>query len=267
MRDSFIFYKSFVDALNNLDDETRLQCYDAISKYAITGEEPDVHGVALSIFSLIKPQLDANNKRYENGRKGGKKPNDNQNVTKAEPKPNQTETKAEPNENVNVNENDNENVNENVNEKGNGVNIPPTPPTGGAPRKAKRTALQQNTEYFEKLVVFCDIPPDLEAKARDWITYKGERKEPYTETGMRTLLNKISDSAKVYGPEEVIRVIDECIGNNYKGIIWDRLKKENHARGSGSAYLDRIDNRYQVVDDWLSWRQGKDDTGTVFDSG
>ena len=126
MRESFLFYKSFVDALSNLNDEDRLKCYDAICSYAVTGEEDvNLSGVPASIFLLVKPQIDANNRRYENGlkgRSGGEtkaeaKPNQtgseteaktNQSRTKAEAKPNQTgsETEANVNDNENVNVND-----------------------------------------------------------------------------------------------------------------------------------------------------------------
>ena len=69
-RDSFIFYGSFYEAISCLDDATRLQCYDAVASYAITGIDPELNGVAKAIFALIKPQIDANNKRYNNGCKG-----------------------------------------------------------------------------------------------------------------------------------------------------------------------------------------------------
>ena len=131
-RDSFIFYGSFYEAISCLDDATRLQCYDAVASYAITGSEPELNGVAKAIFALVKPQIDANNKRYSNGCKGaesGKKGgrpviknpigvndenpigvNDENPIGVNDENPNET-----PNENEK--ENENENVNENVNEK------------------------------------------------------------------------------------------------------------------------------------------------------
>lgn len=71
MKDGFIFYGSFWDAIKGLDDANRLIIYDAVCEYALTGEIPDISGVALAMFKLIKPQIDANNKRREAGRKGG----------------------------------------------------------------------------------------------------------------------------------------------------------------------------------------------------
>lgn len=130
MRESFIFYRSYAEALRELPDEQRLILYDAIMLYALDGKEPKLKGIEKAIFALIRPQLQANNKRYENGKKGGRtksninrnetetEPNANQNLTKDKPNPNQTLTKAEPNVNENVNENENVNVNVNVNEKG-----------------------------------------------------------------------------------------------------------------------------------------------------
>lgn len=132
MRESFIFYRSYAEALKELPDEQRLILYDAIMSYALDGKEPKLKGIEKAIFALIRPQLQANNKRYENGKKGGRtksnlnqnetetEPNANQKETEDKPKPNQTLTKVEPNENenVNVNVNENVNVNGNVNEKG-----------------------------------------------------------------------------------------------------------------------------------------------------
>lgn len=112
-RESFVFYRSFAEALAALEPETRLNCYDAITDYALNGGEIELSGVELAVFKLIKPQIDANNRRYQNGTKGGRpkteiKPNNNQNKTKMKPNQNQTETKQEPNVNVNVNVNDND---------------------------------------------------------------------------------------------------------------------------------------------------------------
>ena len=133
-RDSFIFYGSFYEAISCLDDATRLQCYDAVASYAITGIDPELNGVAKAIFALIKPQIDANNKRYNNGCKGaeyGKKggrpvtknpigDNDENPIGDTSKNPigdndeNPKETPNEKeNENVNVNENENEKEKEN----------------------------------------------------------------------------------------------------------------------------------------------------------
>lgn len=104
-RDGMIFYKSFQEALKNLPADIRLECYDAIFSYGLDGEEPELTGVSAAIFALVKPQIDANNKRRDNGSKGGRpavaeEPKENQAETEEEPKHNQSETKSEPKEKV-----------------------------------------------------------------------------------------------------------------------------------------------------------------------
>lgn len=104
-RDSFVFYRSFADALRNLSAKDRLAAYDALVNYGLEGET-DASGVAAAIVAAFKPIIDANNRRYENGKTGGRpkkeKPKDNQDITDGEPNDNQEETKSEPNDNVNV---------------------------------------------------------------------------------------------------------------------------------------------------------------------
>lgn len=120
-RDSFLFYRSFMEALEDLNDKQYAKVMRAITKFALDGEEIALSGVEKVIFTLTKPQIIANNKRYENGCRGGRnstkeeakqvqddtelQPNGNQTVTKTKPNFNQDETNLTPNENVNVNDN------------------------------------------------------------------------------------------------------------------------------------------------------------------
>jgi len=67
-RDSFIFYRSFYESIKELPEENQLKVYKAISNYALNQEEIELDGISKAIFSLIKPQLDANYKKYENGK-------------------------------------------------------------------------------------------------------------------------------------------------------------------------------------------------------
>ena len=114
MRDSIIFYRSFMESFAELPDQDRLIMYDAVLKYGLYGEDPELDGVHEALFKLVKPQLDANTRRYENSLKGGRKPKANQTETKPKPKANQTEPNLQ-NSKPNVNDNDNDNENEKVN--------------------------------------------------------------------------------------------------------------------------------------------------------
>lgn len=137
MRDSVVFYRSFYEAIKNLppDDFKKSAC--AILDYALDGETPEGSGIEWAVYVLTKPQIDANNKRYENGKKAIKDtstidqtdtkptPNQYQTVTKSSPNGYQVDTEPHPNVNVNVNVNDiKENTLKGVKEN---CFIPPTP--------------------------------------------------------------------------------------------------------------------------------------------
>lgn len=129
MAESMIFYKSFYTAACKLEDTDRLHCYDAILHYGLTGEIPNVEGVAAIVFDLAKPQIDANIKRRKDGAKGknfgkrGGRPRkenpigvNSENPTGViDENPIGVNSKT-PNVNVNVNDNVNVNVNDNDND-------------------------------------------------------------------------------------------------------------------------------------------------------
>lgn len=70
MAESMVFYKSFYDAINELPEESRYEILKAIIEYGLLGIEPKLIGIPNAVFLLIKPQIDANNKRRENGKYG-----------------------------------------------------------------------------------------------------------------------------------------------------------------------------------------------------
>lgn len=82
---------------------------------------------------------------------------------------------------------------------------------------------------FKFLVSNLDFLKDrglLRGKIENWLKYKDEKNEQYTETGLKSLLTQIENNTKKYGDEKIINLIDECMANNYKGIIFDKLKNE-----------------------------------------
>lgn len=70
-RDSFVFYRSFFEAIKLLDSQQAMTLVTAISEYALNGIEPQIDGVAGIVWTTIKPQLEANRRKYECGKKGG----------------------------------------------------------------------------------------------------------------------------------------------------------------------------------------------------
>jgi len=109
-REAVVFYRSFAEAVKQLPTESQLEALWAIIDYGLNGTEPK-GGLSTAIYLMAKPQIDANNRRYENGCKGGRpknqtetkqKPNDNQTITKQKPKEKDKEKKKDKNKYLNT---------------------------------------------------------------------------------------------------------------------------------------------------------------------
>lgn len=113
MRDSTIFYRSFYEAIKDLPAENQAEVYSAIFEYSLNFNEVELSGLSKTIFTLIKPQLEANIKRYLSGTTPKQKqvkseteakPKRKVSEPQANHKRNRSETEANVNVNVNVNE-------------------------------------------------------------------------------------------------------------------------------------------------------------------
>ena len=189
-RDSFIFYASFWDAIKELPRDVQGEVLTAVIEYGLYGETTEqLKPVARAIVTLIKPQIDANNKRYENGvmgaehgKKGGNpnfkkgKPNpyySGSNEDKDNPKDNPKITPKKPQDNPKITPNVNDNVNVNVNENENdNVNV---------------------ISSFSK----------KEAKTRE------QKKEPPIENSSEGL-NAFGEERKKVAPKKESAVTEEC---------------------------------------------------------
>lgn len=135
--ESYVFYRSFHEALSELDIKDYGRLMYALNEYALNDNYEKVKaltGITKAMWTLIKPQIDANKRRREMGSKnaeygkmGGrprkeKTPMGFSEITPTgflEETPMGLSTKTP---NVNVNDNVNKNVKENLNKKDN-VNV------------------------------------------------------------------------------------------------------------------------------------------------
>lgn len=174
-RDSMVFYRSFFEAVEDLPPEDFKQAVTAIMRYALDGTADDVKGVAKSILIMARPQIDKNNKRYENGTRGGRKPNDNQTITKTEPKC----ISSKPNVNVNDNVNDiKENTLKSVKEK---RFAPPTPEDVReyCREKGLNVDADRFVDFYESKnwYVGKNKMKDWKAAVRNWARSQSQRQE------------------------------------------------------------------------------------------
>lgn len=220
-RESFVFYRSFYDAIEKLPDECRLAILDALIKYATRGEETEIDDVvAAGFFTAFCPQIDANNKRYKDGNRGGR-PSKNNDENKTTGFQNEEKDKTtgfqneKPNENVNENENDNENSviphtplagggdgpgtdGVNVDAKGdlpNGVASGDVKPAKGKSGKKGRNTAGLSEKGQERFAEFWAVYPRKQAKpAAEKAWLRIEKAHP--DGGMERLLPVILDKVR-----------------------------------------------------------------------
>lgn len=120
------------------------------------------------------------------------------------------------------------------------------PPVEKPPKPKKATVKKEDTmQLYERLVPDYALGGEIREKMREWCTYKIERKEGYKEQGMKSLLRQVEKKVAEFGEGRVCDLIEECMSNNWKGIIWDKMTQIPQ-RSAGY----RIQNRVSEVDNW-----------------
>ena len=113
MQESFIFYRSYSEAIKKLPEKEQLKALWAIINHSIDEKEQHVEGLANIVYIMAKPQIEANNKRKNDGLKGGRPLKETSGYL-------YKETTGFENEKPNVNKNVNDNANNNINANANG---------------------------------------------------------------------------------------------------------------------------------------------------
>lgn len=220
MRDSVVFYRSFYEAVKDLPPEAFKESVQAILDYGLDDKPPDKQGtIAHTVFSLVRPQIDANNRRFKNGCKGGKEPN--QTRTKPEPNCNQTVTKPEPNRNQDGTKAEPKEKGERRKEKGeiNNKTIMPPPTSRGRPAY----------QYGEVV---------------DYLNLRaGTRYRSTSEDTRKHIRARIDEG---YTLEDFKAVIDHKVAE-WKGTEWEKFLRPSTLFGSKfEGYLNQREEQKQA---------------------
>lgn len=211
-RNQFTFYRSYRDALRALPPKEFKAAVLAICDYALDEAEPDLTGIPNSVFILIRPTLDSGRIKAANRAKKTK--------TNAEQTQNEKKTKSKQTRKEKEGEKEREGEREKEREKENDSSPPIVPPDGLAA-----------------------LSPALRGAVEDWMRYKTEKREPYKPQGLKSLVTEVKNNADRYGDTAVIKVITQSMSNNYRGIVFDWLKKEPDGGKSGNVFLDMLHER------------------------
>lgn len=232
-REQFTFYASFAKAARKIKKPAeRCAYYDALIDYALSGTEPDeakLPEIVCMAMELVMPVLASSRRKAENGKRGGSKTEANgsnaeANASKPEANQKQEEqkqTEASPKQGESASKKEGkkegEDKKESKKEKENECYLSPPTPSSPAPA-AKTDTANTATEIAKKT-----FSGDLLAAVLDWLSYKRERREPYKETGLRTLFSQLRKAADTHGEAAVCEVIRNSMASGYAGITLDRL--------------------------------------------
>lgn len=220
-RNQFTFYRSYRDALRELPPKEFKAAVLAICDYALDETEPSLSGIPNSVFILIRPTLDSGRIKAANR---AKKMESNEEQTKNKRRTKQEETRKE---------GEKEGEGEREKERENDSSLPVDPLSG-----------MEN------------LSPGLRGAVEDWLRYKAERREPYKQQGLKSLITVAKNNAAKYGDAAVEKVIYESMSGNYKGIIFDRLAKAQQEQG-GAKKPNQVqydkDKAESAMADYMDW--------------
>lgn len=202
--EKFTIFKNTYKLLRHLPEKNKTELYDAMFDYMFEGIEPTFDDeLSDGIWVNLKMILDNTKSRILNGKKGGRNSGTNElGYENQEPNP---EPNMEPNHKPNYE--------------------PKVEANNKANPQANTVFLISN--FFISNFNYLDISNKelLKNKLLEWNKYKIEKKKKYTETGINNLLKQIDKYVKEYGIDKILNLIDECMANNYQGIIFDKLKE------------------------------------------
>ena len=212
----FIFYKSFHEAIKELPNKQQLEIYQAIFEYSFEEKDKKLEGISKSIFTLIKPQLEANHKKFLNGCKGAEHGNKGAEHGKKGGRPSDK-------------------------------NPPENPPNDEAknppenPRKDKVKDKDKDKDKKTKTKKdFFDLDiPDYVSKEtlKDFIDMRKNSRSPMNEQAFKLLIKKIKDF-KEQG-QDINKCLEEAILSNWKSIY--PLKENKQSKPPININTKKID--------------------------
>lgn len=255
--DSFIFYRSFYEAVKKIPKGEREELYEAIFEYALNGEcYTGDNGVAGMVLEFVRPQIDANIQRRMNGMKGaeagkkGGRPIKPQEDPKKTPNKPQENPKQTPNVNVNDNVeclNDNGNVDK---EKDNTSIIP----------KEKK----EQTAEFREALINLGVDTDI---ADEFMLIRKKKKAINTKHAFEMMLAEANKAGITLA--EAVKI---CVDNQWKGFKAEYLQglRERNSRGGGRGHtleeMARIVDAGIALNDILGTRNEKERRGETWNS-
>lgn len=223
-KNSMMFYESFHKATKELPPEQYKECMVALLDYAMYDIEPELTGMAYSMFVLMQPIVDKHSSLSERGKKGGrpKKPTESE----EEANENQTESQLKSNEKPNesqgkANENPTESQPKADKDKGIGIGIR-IEDIGKDKGKGKKEKKGTNVPQEKK---FDD--PELQEAWDGFEEMRNKIKKPMTERAKKLAIKDLHDLSGG-NTQKAIAILNQSTKNDWQGLF--ELKTPPKAR-------------------------------------
>ena len=208
--DSFIFYRSFYEAVKKIPKGEREELYEAIFEYALNGEcYTGDNGVAGMVLEFVRPQIDANIQRRMNGMKGaeaGKKGG-----RPKKPQENPTET---PNVNDNVECKCLNDLKENI----------------STSRDKKETEPKFN---FKKSLLDLGVPIEL---ADEWLTIRKAKKAVNTKIAFDVIVREANKAGITVAEAVAFSARKQYRGFEAQWYLRDCNENSRQTNGGGAGF-------------------------------
>ncbi len=118
-------------------------------------------------------------------------------------------------------------------------------------KKERENAPREQKPNLEALFAEYGFSEKIEESLREWIQYKMERREGYKAQGLKSLLSQVKKKVEEYGEGAVCGLIEQCMGNGWQGIIWDKLSQKKPGTNRPTNRFDNYEQRRGVDYDAL----------------
>lgn len=221
-REYFCCYHSYLEVMEQLNDTERGRLFTACLTYSKTGEAPELRGNERFVFPAFRSQIDRDNANYE-----------------------ETCRKRVKSANARWSAND-ANASKSIPDYANDAKEKEKEKTK---TKAKTKDIKSPYPLFSRMA---ELVPDgvlgsvLRTKLDEWMTYKHQRREDYTEQGLTALVSRLQKAQAEFGEDGVCDLITECMASNWQGIIFDKLsdRKAGDARRPAAGNAGKVQSGY-----------------------
>lgn len=256
-RDTFVFYKDWLNVIRDLPSEVQLEVYQAIAEYAIHGNLIELKPLAKVAFGFVKQTIDRDTQKYvsikekrkEAGSKGGRplKNNDLEESKEKQKKQLVFEKSKKSKSPLNVNVNDNVNVNvndisflEKKKQKSACVDFDEgekkEQPLNAEKETSPQVAPAPPPFNFRKAMLSEGFAPEL---VDEWLKIRKAKKAVNTERAFKTFIEQVRKTR-----QDINAILSIIVQKQWKGFEADWLHsiQSPHQTANNQIILDENGN-------------------------